>query len=856
LEPVLPEPEAPAVVAPPAIVPVVVPPETTPVDASVSPPPPQEPARRSARLAAAFIDAGTLLILPLVPSLVLFFLRRPDLALLSGDEYLNLVEGSAAPIAKRLLGTGWSGPLSLGLPVVVFVVLQWVGVALRGQTLGQHITGIRWTRRGGRPGIGAPIARTVLIAAGGLGVAWALRQSGHEWPLGARLSGGLGLLWLLDGLPALTPSRLTIRDRLLSMRVLPTRPMTARAFVPPRFSSVAFLLSIAGIFLSAGTAAVLYALVSRSRDLESTDIDVPAVVAGAAIPLGLVLTGAFAAYKSRRFVVGELSLVGLLLSVIAFEGMLWGLLPVPALQQFMVPGLVDWIVYAMCGYFGAVVFLVIGSALGFMVSSDEGPDFSTRFERLVARRHLRLKLEHWVMLAFIATLAPIVVYGIFIWPVRAVRRLTRGESVKRPLPPTVFMSLLTIVGVMFGVTSLTVVLGVMGGFERDLKDKILGTTAHGLVMSYLGNFSDWREVQKKIQAVPGVAGATPYIYGEVMITTENAATGAVLHGVDPETISTVTDLNKSIANKGDGRLSDLIYPDRIPRHAVRHSDELPATRHDADVPNGGPADDDVLPGIAIGVEMAHGMNVWVGDRVTVMNPMGELGPQGPVPRSRAFRVAAVFKTGMFEYDSKFAYIDLMQAQKFFRLGDAVSGIELRFTNVDEARPLMRRIITALGDFPYRGKDWGQMNANLFSALRLERVVMFVLLSFQVLIACICVIATLVMLVIEKRKEVATLKAMGARESSIMKLFVIEGLIIGGIGTFYGSATGFLFCKLIEKFGVGLNPEIYYIDKLPVVIEPSAFIAVAAVAMLLVFVATIYPARRGGSIAPVEGFREE
>jgi lipoprotein-releasing system permease protein len=238
----------------------------------------------------------------------------------------------------------------------------------------------------------------------------------------------------------------------------------------------------------------------------------------------------------------------------------------------------------------------------------------------------------------------------------------------------------------------------------------------------------------------------------------------------------------------------------------------------------------------------------------VMNPLGELGPTGPIPRSRTFRVAAVFVSGMYEYDAKYAYIHLREAQRFFRLGDSVSGIEVRFQNVDEARPLMRRVLGTLGGFPYRTKDWGEMNKNLFSALRLERVVMFILLSFQVLIACICVIATLVMLVVEKRREVATLKAMGAREGAIMKMFVIEGLVIGAIGTVYGVTAGYLFCQVID--GIRLDPEVYYIHQLPVVIEPLSFALVALVAMVLVFVATIYPARRGGSIAPVEGFREE
>jgi lipoprotein-releasing system permease protein len=805
------------------------------------------------------LDLGLLLVTPLVPTLVLYALRRPDNTTPPPDQYLHEIEGTGMPVASRLLGHGWSGPLLLALPAALLLAYNLFLLLRHQQTLGQRIVGLAWSRDGERrPVIGIVAGRVLLFAVLAIVLGRLLPATPFKIPVPARTAfAWLGLL-AFDGMFALRSGRSTLRDAIFQVQLVPVVREHLHAFEPPRFSGVAFVVAGAGMLASLFISACVFGIASHFSNFESTDIDIPSVAAGCVLPLGMILTGALAAYKARRFVVGELAVMSLLTALIAFEGMIWDIIQAPALQRFMSPGVVDFAVYALIIYFGSVIFLIIGSALGFMVASDRGADFSTRFERLVARRHLRLKLEHWAMLAVIATLAPILIYGVFIWPFIAVRRLMRHERVARPLPPTVFMALLTIVGVMFGVTSLTVVLGVMGGFERDLKEKILGTTAHGIVQNFAGNFGDWRDVQKKIASVPGVAGATPFIYGEVMITTSDSVTGAILHGVDPTTISQVTNLDKSIANKGDGRLSDLTFPDRIPKHVPHVWDDLPGDHKDDKKGPGAETSDQpvVLPGIIIGREMAHSLNVWVGDQVTVMNPLGEIGPSGPIPRSLAFRVAAVFVTGMFEYDQKFAYIDLHEAQKFFRIHDEITGIELRFTNVDDARHIMKRILSLLGGFPYRGKDWGQMNQNLFSALRLERVVMFVLLSFQVLIACICVIATLVMLVIEKRKEVATLKAMGAREGSIMKLFVLEGLIIGAIGTFYGSAAGYLFCKLIEKFGVGLNPEIYYIEKLPVVIEPSAFISVAAVAMLLVFIATIYPARRGGSIAPVEGFREE
>lgn len=785
--------------------------------ASAPKPQGERPAHAASRVAAALLDVWLTL-------------------LLAGPSVLMASEFSFSTQAE--LSSTTSLAVAYGALPAVFVLAQLALLVATGRTVGHRVLALAAV---GSKRASAGLRALPLLA--GLTVAFAV-PTGQWWT-------GLVVWFVLSLEPVisrLSATRLVVRDG-----------ESGRAFEPPHFSARAFLFATVGLVAGAVASGVVRNTFERIVHVASTEVDVPLIAGVAVFPLVLVLFGALSAYRTRRFVVGELALTSLLAAVTAFQAMALGLLPVPALQRFEVPGALDFGVYSLGLYFVAVLFLVIGSGLGFMVASDDGTDFSTQFERLVARRHLRLQMVHWLQLAVIATLVPILVYGVVIWPVRAVWRLVKGRKAASTLPPTVFMALLTIVGVMFGVMSLTVVLAVMGGFERDLKEKILGTNAHGVVHRYVGEFTEWRDVSDTVGGVPGIKGVTPFILSEVMITTDDMVTGAVLKGIDVDTVGSVTDLARNI-DPDMGNLQNLAYPERIPRpnSAKRPKDKhAPLTPSGAfDTTTGDEDADEVLPGLVIGREMARTLRVWMGDKVTVMNPLGELGPNGPIPRSRVYRIAAVFVSGMYEYDSKFAYLTLGEAQSFFRMGDQVSGLEVRVTNVDDARPIMRRVLSRLEGFPYRTKDWGEMNENLFAALRLERVVMFVLLSFQVLIACICVIATLVMLVVEKRREVAVLKAMGAREGSIMKLFVLEGLIIGAIGTFYGSAAGFLFCKLIEKYGVGLDPQVYYIERLPVVIDPGSFVAVGVVAMLLVFIATLYPARRGGSIAPVEGFREE
>jgi lipoprotein-releasing system permease protein len=263
-----------------------------------------------------------------------------------------------------------------------------------------------------------------------------------------------------------------------------------------------------------------------------------------------------------------------------------------------------------------------------------------------------------------------------------------------------------------------------------------------------------------------------------------------------------------------------------------------------------------MPGLCLGKEMSSQLRVWVGDVVNVITPLGDIGPTGPVPRSRAFRVACILYSGMYEYDSKFAYIALAEAQKFFRLGNNVTGLELKFRDVDAARALGRKIVATLGGYPYRAKDWAELNRNLFSALKLEKLAMAIILTFIVLVACFNILSTLIMLVLEKTKEISILKSMGARDASIMKIFVVEGLTIGAVGTAMGLLLGLASCSFIERYGLRLDPDVYYISNLPVNADGAQFLMVAGISLALSYLATLYPSIKASRLSPVDGLREE
>jgi lipoprotein-releasing system permease protein len=408
------------------------------------------------------------------------------------------------------------------------------------------------------------------------------------------------------------------------------------------------------------------------------------------------------------------------------------------------------------------------------------------------------------------------------------------------MPATLLMTLISIGGVAIGVWALTVVLSVMSGFEADLKHKILGHNAHGMVMKYGQNeFTDWRETRERVRLVPGVAAATPFLYNEVMISAGQNLTGAVVKGIDPATIGSVTDLPTSME---EGKLEWLSDPAQVPVAPPRDAAEPRAAG--------------TLPGLVVGRELARSLRVFVGDQVSVVSPFGDLGPAGPQPKSRPFRVAGIFYSGMYEYDAKFAYLELAEAQRFFSSGDSVTGLELKVEDVDAARAVMGRIQAALGGYPYRTKDWGELNRNLFSALQMEKLVMAVILGFIVLVASFIIVATLIMLVLEKTREIAVLKSMGAGVPGIMKIFVAEGLTIGAVGTFFGLVLGFGTCLLVDQVGIPLDPEVYYISNLPVLVDPAQFGLVALMSVALAYLATIYPATKAARLRPVDGLRSE
>jgi lipoprotein-releasing system permease protein len=448
------------------------------------------------------------------------------------------------------------------------------------------------------------------------------------------------------------------------------------------------------------------------------------------------------------------------------------------------------------------------------------------------------------------------------------------------LTPTMLMTALSVLGVGVGVMALVIVLSVMSGFEEDLQKKILGTNSHGVVLKYSPDMPEYDDVLAKVKKVRGIKGATPFILNEVMISSEGNISGSMIKGIDPETVGSVTDLPdylqpggelkwlsepEKIVAKHPASLDDGLFDDKPAGvdEKGKKLDQPPSTKEKAPELERDPmieiaktGETSVLPGIIVGRELAASLKVVVGDRVNVVSPLGgELGPQGPMPKSRPFKVAGIFYSGMYEYDSKFVYILLSEAQTFFNVKGA-TGLEVKVTDVDNARGTMKQVYDALEGYPYRTKDWGEMNRNLFSALRLEKLVMGLILLIIVIVAACLIVATVIMLVLEKRKEIAVLKALGVPDGGIVKIFLAEGLQIGVAGSVLGLIAGLVWCLFIEKFGLKLDPQVYYIPALPVKIEPFQTALSVVIAILVSFLASIYPALRASKVEPVDGLKSE
>jgi lipoprotein-releasing system permease protein len=499
------------------------------------------------------------------------------------------------------------------------------------------------------------------------------------------------------------------------------------------------------------------------------------------------------------------------------------------------------------------------------------------FEWFVAWRHLRddERRSHWTLIVGLALVA-LGVIGFVAerlvlkhHPMLFVRGALLFDNLKLvSVIAMVLGTLITILGAlfacftvftafsMFGVflgTGVPILaLSIMSGFEMDLKSKIRATKADVVIeRSDEQPFTDWREVKQKIADVPGVVDTMAYVESEVIIKhiSNPAGMGIILRGVEVDRTGRVLDLSRTLK---EGGIELLAHPERIQPDAVA----LPSAGTTAEAPHEYTFPHRELPGILLGEELfAHTLRVYMGSEVDVACPMCGVGPSGPMPRLRSFRVAGHFYTGMYEFDSKLAYVALEEAQKFLGIPGEVTGIEVRTADADAADRIAERIAARLGP-GHEARSWQELNRNLFAALWVEKLGMFIFLTFIALVASFSIVSNLIMLVTEKGREVAILKSMGATDAGILRVFFAEGLYIGLVGLLLGLCFGIGTCLLISRFGLPLDPDVYYIQKLPVVMRSSEIGSVAAAALGLCCLATLYPAFLASRMRPVEGLRYE
>jgi len=406
----------------------------------------------------------------------------------------------------------------------------------------------------------------------------------------------------------------------------------------------------------------------------------------------------------------------------------------------------------------------------------------------------------------------------------------------------VFVSIITfisMVGIFLGVAALIIVLAVMNGFETDLRDKILGINSHIVLMEHSGVMGNYRKIMKDCAHVDGVIAVAPFIYSQAMLKNGGNVMGVLIKGLAMEEGAVI-----NLGKIEEGSIDYLLE---------KHRGKL---RLDRDLAN--------LPGVVIGKELAKNLGIFLFDTVHLLSPMGVPTPLGMVPRIKKVLVVGVFDSGFYEYDSTLACLSLKDCQEFLNMDDTVTGIEIRVNDIYKANVIAKALEKKIG-YPYGVKNWMEMNKNLFSALKLEKRAMFIILSLIVLVAAFNIISTLIMVVMEKNREIAILKSMGATSRSIMKIFIFQGLTIGTIGTLLGCIGGLSVALNIEKlshfienlFKFKILPsDVYYLSELPSRVNYGDVSIIVIGTMLICFLATIYPSWRASRLDPTEALRYE
>lgn len=384
------------------------------------------------------------------------------------------------------------------------------------------------------------------------------------------------------------------------------------------------------------------------------------------------------------------------------------------------------------------------------------------------------------------------------------------------------ISLISTMGVAVGVMALVIALALMTGLQGELRDRILGSTAHVYVWKS-GGIEDYRAEVEKLRAIEGVVGAGPAILGKALISTDKADAFISLKGVDPALEPSVTDIARAMLRGG----VDALIPEN----------------------------EDAPPGILVGRNLAEQLGVRVGDTASLLTPQGTLSPMGMIPRTRRVRIAGIYALGLYEFDAAYGFVSLEFSERL--LGKAVPDlIELRVADIDAAPAISARVPDVLGD-EYVSQDWADMNQALFSALWLEKMAISITIGLIVMVAALNIIASLILLVMEKSRDIAILKTMGTSSRRVMRIFMLQGLIIGVVGTAVGSSLGLVLCWVLDRYRLIQIPmDVYQIAYVPFVVQPFDFVVVVVSAVLICFLATLYPSRQASRLDPVQALRFE